>query len=242
MNLAVDAVFVITCKKGFEDRRRSIERQFGQRNIPFEYILDHDVADLSQEYIAERFNADTLRKVDMSIISKHFEICKIVVERKLKNVLVFEDDIVFLEAFDEHIEDILAEAKTIKGDFCVYFSNACHLYVAPQLIKKGKHIYPGNKCRAADSFYMNYGAALKRWEYFKNNKIFEPIDITFNHVDPSIGVDFLWTEKILIEQGSMNGLFDSSLETRKKKSLYRKMRWNLDCFYKKNIRSRFKRS
>ena len=50
-NLTNKAVFVLHVKKGYEDREQHIKAMLQKMNIPFSWILDGDIADLTPEIL-----------------------------------------------------------------------------------------------------------------------------------------------------------------------------------------------
>ena len=70
--LLIDKVFVLHVKKGYEDREKFIIDQFRAFNIDFEFILDGDIGDLTDDVIKTYFgDAMHGRFPAMSCAMKH---------------------------------------------------------------------------------------------------------------------------------------------------------------------------
>lgn len=235
--LDIDKVFVLHVRKGYEDRETFIVDQFGKLGIGFEFILDGDIDDLNDTLIKTYFTeAMHDRLAAMSCTMKHILAHERVVSDNLKNALVFEDDVVLAPNFETVFNQAMDEVKTIPEPACVYYSNACNMYVPASDIRKGRVLYRADRSRAADSYSISRSVAEKRLAFIRENRCAYVSDILFNHMDPVIGVAPYWCHPTIVEQGSMNGMFGSSLNENRKNSFFRKLDWSLQKIYKKHIR------
>jgi glycosyl transferase, family 25 len=80
--------------------------------------------------------------------------------------------------------------------------------------------------------------AQARLNWISRHPLREPIDISFNTGDPAMGIPFLWSEPPLAEQGSLNGMFKSSLQSKGRQS---KLRLRLQFAVQKFRRKKLKR-
>jgi glycosyl transferase, family 25 len=226
-------VFVIHCKKGLEQRRKSIESQMAAQHLPFEFILDFDRNEID-EATANRFFAPSFPKTLMSVCMKHRLATQIIVERGYDRALIFEDDVILLNHFGPSLNKIIEESRQIKDEHVVYLSNYGNRYTPRSRLVKGQVLYENTHSRACDSYLITQEACRKRLEWWEHNKYTLAIDHQFNVIDPKMGIRIFWAEDPIIEQGSENGTFESCIESRHRKTLKR-IRWNLDKFYKKHI-------
>ena len=59
-SIEIEKVYVLHVKKGYEDRDLHIRKMLGNMNIPFQYILDGDMTDLSIDSLSAYFRNDML--------------------------------------------------------------------------------------------------------------------------------------------------------------------------------------
>ena len=86
--------YVIHVKKGFEARERSIITQFYQLGLPFHWILEHDIADLSPDTLARYgYNGLALKPAEISCSLKHITAWERIAAAD-RGGLVFEDDVI----------------------------------------------------------------------------------------------------------------------------------------------------
>lgn len=240
--LNIEKVFVLHVKKGYENRERFIVKQFKKLNIDFEFILDYDVDDLTDETIQTHFDEGMhSMPVAMSVNMKHIKAHQKILEGNYNNALIFEDDVVLDKQFIGTFNRSMDEVAMIPGDACIYYSNACNMYVPFASIRKGRTLYEARTSRAADSYSISRRVAEKRLDFITKHRCTMIIDHQFNLMDPRIGVTPYWCHPTIVEQGSMNGLFDSAIDTKRKDSWARKFNWTLQKTYKKNFRRLFSR-
>ena len=91
VNEQVDAVFVLSVRS-FHDRIGHIEAGLRSHSIAFEWIFEHDAAELDPELIAATFASSDMGPPRRSLVLKHIETWKRCVARGYRRVLVFEDD------------------------------------------------------------------------------------------------------------------------------------------------------
>lgn len=228
----IDKVYVLHCKSGYEDRDLSIQTQFARHGINFEYILDWDVSDLTEEE-TRRF-APCLTRTSVSVCMKHFEAMRKTVSLGFTNCLVFEDDIFLFRDFILKIEQIALEASKLAGPYVIYLSNSCNKYTPRSRRTPNRHLYENDHSRAADAYLISADACQKRLTWLESHSVALPIDHLYTAIDREIGIKQYWAENPVCEQGSMSGLFPSAIDNHY--SLFvQRFRWQLDKFYKMHI-------
>jgi glycosyl transferase family 25 len=63
-----------------------------------------------------------------------------------------------------------------------------------------------------------------------------PIDLALNRGDPEMGIPFLWPEPPLAEQGSLNGVFKSSLNQKDRSRLRLRLQFAVQKFRRKKLK------
>ena len=54
-SVITEKVLVLHVKQGYEERAKHIEKMLGELHIPFEYILDGDIKDITTEVLQKYF-------------------------------------------------------------------------------------------------------------------------------------------------------------------------------------------
>lgn len=228
----IDKIFVLHCKKGYEARGESIESQFSEHNLPFDYVLDWDLSDLTPA--SRQIFSDTFSNVQVSVCQKHFEVMRQVVLHEYKRVIIFEDDIFLFPNFRKEMERVVSESNAITHPHSIYLSNSCNKYTPRSQRRPGKILYEQDHSRAADAYILNLEVCKRRLKWLEKNKVTVPIDHLYCNMDRELGIKMYWVEDPICEQGSMNGRFPSCIDN-EHTLLVQRMRWKLDKFYKMHI-------
>ncbi|MCB0417289.1 MAG: hypothetical protein H6617_10625 [Bdellovibrionaceae bacterium] len=228
----LDGIFVIHCKTGYEDRARSIEKQLAALPAGFEYVLDKDANELSaadKAWISPELSPGT-----QSVLCKHRLAHQMAYERGYQRCLILEDDVLLSRDFSLQLVSVLEESRTLGEDHTIFLSSACHMYTPRSRLRKGTQLYEHEASRAADSYILTHTASERRLAWFETHQANWPIDHLFNHMDPEIGLKFLWLGDPIVEQGSENGTFTSWVEGNPPPWLTA-AKWKAEKFYKKHI-------
>ena len=231
MGQIFDRIFTRVChvKVGFEDRRQHIQTEFEARGVPFEFFLDYDIPDLSKEEIA----ASTLAAPQYSLARKHIAIWKAFLETDVPYCLVFEDDVFLADDFVAKLGVCLDEIGSPDRFCAVYLGNGSNYYVAARDLVPGRHLYPGTRSKCGDSYLITRPVAEARIDWLTRNPLDQNIDLQIDVMDPQIGVEILWFERPIVEQGSQNGTFHSSLSHQPRPLWQQAIRWNWKKFKRK---------
>ena len=211
----VKAVYVIHVAK-FTDRAAHVKAELGKFDIPFEFILAHD-ADVLDQAVLDRYLAPggPLLPRDLSVILKHMDAFRRVATNRYPLALVLEDDVVLSERFNEELSAIVDEARGFDHPFTIQIGCANNMYVPEHLLQPGRRLYPANEVRAADAYLINAEAARRRLEWMENNRFDRTGPHIYNTIDPQLGIRIYWSSPTIVEQGSMNGLFRSTLPSKR---------------------------
>lgn len=233
-----DQVFVAHVKSGYESRQKSIDAQFSRLNIDFEYLLDGDIADISQETKTRWFlPALAASPKMMSCTCKHFLIYERIVDSGLQGALIFEDDIFLAEDFVQQYNVAsheLFDRDDIDPDRAwISYENSTLRFPPKSVFRPSQRLYRAVEPRCTGAYYIGAEAAKGILQIANSEKAGLAIDCFVEEIanrDDS-PVDLYWCHPTIAEQGSMNGVFQS-MDTRRTASLWRKMKWNLDKYYK----------
>jgi len=202
--LQLNIKYYITHYTPLVERKKNIIRELKSAGITeYEFILSKD-RDVLTELELKKFAGIT--NSESSLFLKHMEVFKHDCGNNI--IIVFEDDAVLCPNFMERLNTCLLQLKNENWD--VLFSGECcglHCDVEP-----GKCIKATNTSRGTCMYVLNFGVGKRFYEIFNaKGVIHSPIDWWFNFIKPEYGLNYFWSEPTLVEQGSDNGLFKSSL-------------------------------
>jgi GR25 family glycosyltransferase involved in LPS biosynthesis len=208
--MKIDKYYICHYSK-LEERRKYIEKHLESCNFKVEWVLEYDKEMIDMNELKKKFpliteNTKFNRKLSMSEISlilKHFHIINEVVINEYSNVVVFEDDIVLVEGFDEKLQVYANQLPT--NYEILWLGTCCNLHINE--VKEGVNVYSCNRgSRCTHCYLISYQACKKIVNYF--NTVNEPIDWFFNKVIIDLKLENYWAEPELSVQ---NPLFDSSI-------------------------------
>jgi glycosyl transferase family 25 len=207
----LEAIFVIHATS-FVQRRRFIEAQMKALGLPFEFVLDFDIPAIPAELKQRLFRDDSLSPAQQSCALKHWQAHRLIVERQISRALVLEDDVILSSAFWPALEGLMREELVLGDPHVTFLGCGGHYYVPHDQIRPGQWLYPRNQGKFADSYILSLKTAKKRLDWIDRHGITQPIDHTFEHIDRELGTPMFWLEPPVVEQGSHNGMFSSTLD------------------------------
>lgn len=229
-------VFVLHVKQGYEARAEHMEKMLGKMGVDFEYILDWDIPDLTDEIISRRFEGSMKRACPAaSCASKHFEVYSRMIAEDIPYVLVLEDDMflkknfrkVFLAALDE-----LKRSHGTEKPFWLGMEATCMGFTPRSIRKKGQYVYPGRFLQCTGCYLINRSLART----VMNEIAAEKTGLPFDHYADSLRArglfDSYWTHPVIAEQGSHMGLMTSAIGN-PMKGPFKLLRRRLTFFYKR---------
>jgi len=208
---ALEQIYVLNVKK-FTQRRRFMEQQLASFGLRAEFIFDWDVDDLTTEVQTRYFTGTQLSPAQRSCALKHLTALQKIAARQTGLCLVLEDDAVFTADFAAGLQAALTESVNYPGDKVIYIGSGGNFFTPKSQRKPEQRLYKGTRGRFADSYLLDSQTAQKRLDWLLQHKISEPMDNQFELIDNALGIAMLWLEHPVVEQGSKNGLFNSSLE------------------------------
>lgn len=232
-----EKVLVIHVKQGYKDRAEHIENMMEELRIPFEYVLDGDVSDLTAGILDKYFKRDgVLRKGNcppqLSCTYKHLLAYERILENNWKGALILEDDIILRKDFAAIFNHCMEEYEAMStADILISFEDSRLRFVPRSRRVKGKYLYKGTKDRMAGAYYISNSAAGSIMNYISENKCSLPIDLLHSLLIKQEDLPYYWCQPTIATQGSFTGKFHSSLSI--KEELGIKISWKLKLVYKK---------
>jgi glycosyl transferase, family 25 len=101
--------------------------------------------------------------------------------------------------------------------------------------RTGPALLPGGLLPATDALVFDAEAARRRLAYLDTHKITRPADWLTRETDAAVGVPHYWLREPIVEQGSMNGRFDSVLDGKRRVRgrWYAWLRFRWDAWWKR---------
>jgi len=219
INDLVDAVFVVSVRR-FADRIEHMRGEMARFDIAFEWVFDFDPDAIDPELIARTFAPSDLGPGHRSLVLKHAATWRACVERRLGRVLVFEDDVVLAPGFIEAFGQAMREADRLPPGYLIYLGCGDNRYVQASG-RAATLLVPGGPLSAADAIVFDRLAAQRRLDWMAGHRVTRPADWLMREVDQQCATPHFWLSEPVVEQGSMNGRFASSLDQKRR----RRGRW-----------------
>lgn len=207
--------YVLHVKQGAEDREASIVKQFSILGLPFEWILEYDIPEITGEVLSHyKHHGTELRPEEISCCLKHFTAWEKIAASPAGGGFVFEDDaLIDTTKFTQIAQQALSEFKADRQDLGhISLGDGCAMSVPWTHIRKGKLLYPAELVRAADSYWITKKTARLRLAWLQQNGFCWPADHMINKIDNELHSPILWLEPAVVTQGSYCGLFGSIIQ------------------------------
>lgn len=219
--------YVLHVKHGYEDRKTHIEKELAKKDIVFEYVLDGDISDLTQERLDRYFSGRMYDKIGItSCAMKHILIYEDMIKNNIPKALVIEDDIFlkrnFREVFRRSVEDTYAKHADKQPYYIGYESTWTRLIPRSERKKNKGVIYPAKHLQCTGTYLVNRAFAIAVLDYIYKNKCDMPIDDFLTSLSDKKKYSLYWSYPVIAEQGSHNGKMSSSLGSTEGRS-YKKM-------------------
>jgi glycosyl transferase family 25 len=234
----VDAVFVVSVRS-FTDRVEHMRAEMARFGIHFEWVFDFDPDSIDPALLERTFAPGDLKKGHQSLVLKHAATWRACVERNLQRVLVFEDDVVLARDFPDVFERAMREADHLAPGYLVYLGCGDNRYV-----EGAQHaaslLVAGGPLSAADAIVFDQLAARRRLDWMAVHRVTRPADWLMREVDQECGTPHFWLSEPVVEQGSMNGRFVSSLDEKRRRRgrLYAWLRYRWSKWRYRNLGGR----
>jgi glycosyl transferase family 25 len=230
-NDLVDAVFVLSVRS-FADRIAHIRAELARHDIDFEFVFDYDANAIPAELATRMFAPSDMKPAHQSLVLKHVRTWQLALERGLSRVLVFEDDAVLAADFTERLAEATDAAAALAPGWLIYLGRGNNQHVGT---RGGPALLPGGLLPATDALLFDREAARRRLDYLETHRITRPADWLTRETDAAVGVAHWWLRQPIVEQGSMNGTFDSVLDRKRmfRGRWYAWLRFRWDAWWKR---------
>ncbi|RKF22161.1 glycosyltransferase family 25 protein [Alginatibacterium sediminis] len=204
-------VFVIHVSEGYNERKEHIDRELPKNGISnYEYILDGDIKDLDSPVGKQLFSRSSRTKAEQSCFYKHYLAYKEMERRNIEFALILEDDVILARNFPRNINNILTEIEH-KTNYLINVERA-ELCVPFYYRKFRNYIYPVNYSKLTGGYIIHRKVAEKITKDVELNGATIPIDTFHGDMKNKLNYNLYWTEPCLVDQGSKDGTFASSID------------------------------
>lgn len=136
-------------------------------------------------------------------------------ERQQGLALIFDDDDTRLVPdFPDRLSRVLDEAKRWPRPCILPLGAVVNFYTPAAQPWPGQFVYAGNRIGNMEVYVPGVVKAQARLDWIALYPMTEPIDIAFNTGDLAIGILYVWPEPSSAGQGSLNDVFNSSLNSK----------------------------
>lgn len=232
-----ERVFVLHVKKGYEERCGHIERMMRKMGISFEYILDGDMDDITEDSLEQLFSGSKMkgRFPQTSCAMKHLLAYRAITDRGLDGALILEDDIClhnnFNKVFNKSMKELAANPELAACPVIISYEDTRLRFVPRSRRRPGTVLYPGDRDRMTGAYYINLSGAKLIMEYVRRNRMDVPIDILHSRLIKTGALEYLWCQPTIATQGSHNGMHKSAINLTK--SSLTPTLWLMQRMYKK---------
>lgn len=231
----IDAVYVLSVKK-FTDRIAHIQNEMAKHQISFEFIFEYDLGEIDPQLEKNTFGSQPLIEgPQRSLVLKHISAWKKCVENNFKNILVFEDDVILYQFFNQEIDLVMKDIAKKDPSYLIFLGGADTRVPKEYFLRKEKVIK--NLIATADGYITDHTACQKRLAWLESNQVRLPADHLLKNIDQQEKITQYWSYKPLVQQGSVFGMFTSTLDGKRKNksNLYNLLRYRFKIFTRRTL-------
>lgn len=207
----LDGILVINVRT-YVQRRENIERQLRSRGLSYEFIHEYDASDIG-DAVRDRYRVSPGLSLNaLSCALKHVHALRTIVQRNWQHGLILEDDAILADDFVLGVRTAIQKSSLLDPLHVIHIGSGGNLYTPRHMRVPGKRLYRATKGRLAEAYIIGAEAARLRTQWIELNGISLPIDNLFDVMDHELQIIPYWLEDPVVEQGSKNGTFSSSIE------------------------------
>jgi GR25 family glycosyltransferase involved in LPS biosynthesis len=205
-----------------------------------EQFRDHDINNYQfiETYDKERLSIDDKSRFDSKILDseislflKHMDIFSKDID---DIIVVLEDDAIFVDGFKDKLEDYLKKLEDLEWD--IAFTGACcnlhaslsggsqfllrqqsanQLSIYKEVLPLDEIFYEANRARGTCMYILNKYVNTRLYNMYNDiEENIGAIDTWLDTIYDHEKFTYLWSEPVLVEQGSEKRIFDFSIKFR----------------------------
>lgn len=222
--------------KGAVERERHIKKELAKHKIPFEFMLDGNVENITNEQLERYFDGEMKRKIPpTSCALKHILVYEKIIAENIPKALIFEDDIELFDSFSTIFSASLLEIKNQNlENYIISYENSTLQYVKQSEIISNQVLYKKDYSRCAGAYMIDIKAAKKIIQHIYHQKCNKPIDWVHHELIVNKTLNVYWSHPPIAEQKSHNGKMQSLID-HKRNGFFRRISFFLQKIYKHQI-------
>ncbi|MGQ0544081.1 MAG: glycosyltransferase family 25 protein [Betaproteobacteria bacterium] len=213
INEWVDGVYVLTVKT-FAERIAHVRQQLARHRIAFDFVLEHDAAELAAPELA-RFASSDMTLAQKSLVLKHVAAWQSARRKGQRRILVFEDDVLLAARFAFVFDAAMRAADALAPGWLVFLGGADTKVPDSYFLAAGPLV--PLPIATAEGYVTDLAAVERRLAWLESNKVALPADHLIRQIDAALGIAQYWLREPIVEQGSVTGLFGSVLDANRRK-------------------------
>lgn len=238
VQIGIDNIYVVHGITGYEQREESLSRLLKEKNqLDYRLITESEDAEQNTRWIERYFTQNItgiLTKGPLFCTLVHILCYEQMVKNNDKFAVIFENDVCFLSDFPTQMKKVVDEASELEEGFIISLENSTLKFPPLRKTLRGGILYPATSGRCAGAYMIDQKAARKILEDLERNKCNLVVDWWHNDLIKRDVVKMYWAHPPLIEQGSSNGVFASSMSLNNN-GLLQRLKWTAQKFYKMYI-------
>jgi glycosyl transferase family 25 len=214
VNEWVDAVYVLSVR-AYTARQAHIQRELAQHGIAFRFVFEHDAADMDPALVARTFGPSDMRAPHQSLVLKNIEVWRHALARGYRRVLVFEDDAVLAPDFVQRFDEAMRAAQELQPGWLLFLGGLDTKVPDRYFLAKGPLVEL--TVATTEACVHDAEAMRRRLQWLESHPVTLAADHLFRRIDSEQRIRQYWLREPVVEQGSVVGLFDSELDSNRRK-------------------------
>lgn len=217
-------IYLVTVSS-FHERHAHMQAQANLFGFDYEPLLSFDAVNLTSEDL-NRVSAENLPLASVSTVLKHIEAYRKVVQGNHAHALILEDDVILFDNFIEKLNETLNFASDLSPGWLIFLGGADNKLDDRFFNTRGFQLIE-KPISTAEAYLVDYEGCRRRIEWLSRNLISKPADHFLQMLDPVLGIKHYWVSNPIAAQGSITGMFKTSLDASRAKhgKCYLQMRY-----------------
>lgn len=234
-------IYIIHALSGYEAHKERLQKLLRAYAFEFEFVTDGDASKFTTELLSPYFVDDVQNIVNKGALSctlNHFLAYEKIRDADDPFAIILENDPYFLGNFEFGISQLLPGLAQLPPGFIVSLENTTLEFPSYSQKRRGGALVRARRGRMAGAYIIDRVGAAATLDAMGEKKCSKVIDHWHNDLIDRGVIKMYWASNPLVEQGSHNGKMSSTISTKPSNAL-RRLRWQLQKFYKSKIRTLF---
>lgn len=220
--------------KIFPERQRHISRLAEIMGFSFEYVSKYDADALEPDDL--KLVSDQLSPASVSNVLKHLEAQRMFLRTANDCALIFEDDVILFEQFFLNLSLVLSDAAMLRPGWLIFLGGADNKIDA-RFARSSNICLIEKPMTTAEAYLVDRKSCQMRVKWLRKNIIDRQADHQLKQMDSQLGITHYCVSHPMATQGSILGLFKTSLDKSRAKhiSAYLRLRFEYNRFRRQTI-------